>query len=105
MKATDLTCQEAVEALGGFMTGSLEEEARTQIEQHLRGCSDCTTYLDQMEQTVQLTAQLAEPTAPTQETMSAATSLFRRWSQQRASGVRVVDPTALFQEWKKARGQ
>ncbi len=77
----DLTCQELVELITDYLEGQLPETTRQQIERHLAGCEGCTNYLQQMQQTMQLTGQLHE--------------------EELSPGQR-DDLLKLFQDWKKS---
>ncbi len=76
----EMTCKELVELVSDYLEGSLSEEVRRQLEQHLSGCDGCTNYLEQMRQTIRLTGQVRE------ENLS---------SEQREDLLR------LFRDWKK----
>jgi predicted anti-sigma-YlaC factor YlaD len=48
----DLACKEAVELFSDYLDGALSEELSALCEAHLRECSPCVTYLDQLRITV-----------------------------------------------------
>ena len=56
----EMTCKELVELVTDYLDGTLPEEVRKQMEQHLSGCDGCTHYLEQMRQTIRLTGQVRE---------------------------------------------
>jgi anti-sigma factor RsiW len=60
MAAEELTCQELVELVTDYLEGALPTEDRRRFEQHLAACDGCTTYLNQIQKTVQLVRTLNE---------------------------------------------
>ncbi len=57
---TDLNCDELVELVTGYLDGDLDDETERRVADHLSGCDGCTTYVDQIRQTV--TALGSSPT-------------------------------------------
>jgi anti-sigma factor RsiW len=49
---TDLNCDELVELVTEYLDGALDEETERRVSDHLAGCDGCTTYVDQIRQTV-----------------------------------------------------
>ena len=49
---SEITCQEFVELVTDLIEGQLAEARRVEAESHLDGCDGCTTYLDQIRQTI-----------------------------------------------------
>jgi anti-sigma factor RsiW len=75
----DLACQQAVEMVTDYLEGRLSRRERRRFERHLAGCPNCTTYLEQIRQTIAATGRVAE------ETLDPAAradliDLFRRYS-------------------------
>jgi anti-sigma factor RsiW len=61
MPATeDLTCRELVEIVTEYLEGTLPRGERERFHTHLLDCPGCTTYLDQMRETIRLTGRLGE---------------------------------------------
>jgi len=75
-----MTCKELVELITQYLEGTLPEEARLQMENHLSGCEGCTHYLEQMRQTIFLTGQLREESL-TQQQRAGLLDLFRDWQK------------------------
>jgi anti-sigma factor RsiW len=75
-----MTCKELVELITQYLEGTLPEEARLQMENHLSGCEGCTHYLEQMRQTIFLTGQLREESL-TQQQRAGLLELFRTWQK------------------------
>lgn len=55
-----LTCKELVELVTDYLEDSLPGDLRARMDQHLAGCDGCSSFLQQMRQTVRLTGQLQE---------------------------------------------
>jgi len=76
----DLACQQVVELVTEYLEGSLSRADRKRFEGHLRGCPNCTTYLEQMRVTIAATGTLSvEDLSP--EAADEFTALFRRWQE------------------------
>jgi anti-sigma factor (TIGR02949 family) len=56
----EISCQEIVELVTDYLEDALPRDERKAFEAHLAGCPNCTNYLDQMRQTIQLTGRLTE---------------------------------------------
>jgi anti-sigma factor RsiW len=49
---TDLTCDELVELVTDYLDGVLDGEMRQRVADNLTGCDGCTTYVEQIRQTI-----------------------------------------------------
>jgi anti-sigma factor RsiW len=74
----DLTCQQAVELITDYLEGRLSRRQRRRFERHLRGCDNCSRYLDQMRKTIRLAGQI-EPEALDSTTRNDLIDLYRRY--------------------------
>ena len=76
----DLNCRELVEIVTDYLEGTLPHEERARVDAHLVNCPGCTTYIEQMRETVRLTGRLREadlqPTA-----REALLEAFRDWKR------------------------
>lgn len=75
-----MTCKELVELVTDYLEGTLPEDLRTRMEQHLSGCDGCTHYVEQMRQTIRLTGQVREENL-TPEQRDDLLRLFRDWKK------------------------
>jgi anti-sigma factor RsiW len=57
-------CPGLVALLSDYIDGRLPAEVRRDLEQHLSGCSDCTTFLGTFRSTVELLQSLNEDDLP-----------------------------------------
>ena len=78
MISDELTCQEVVGLVTEYLESSLLPAARAQFEEHVDDCPGCHTYLEQIQQTIDMLRKLAEePMFP--ETRQQLLSLFQTW--------------------------
>jgi anti-sigma factor RsiW len=49
---TDLNCNELVELVTDYLDGALDGDSERRVADHLSGCDGCTTYVDQIRQTI-----------------------------------------------------
>ena len=49
---TDLNCDELVELVTDYLDGVLDDEVQQGVTDHLAGCDGCTTYVEQIRQTI-----------------------------------------------------
>jgi anti-sigma factor RsiW len=54
----ELRCMEVVELLTGYLDGALPDDARTRVDEHLRGCEGCRAALVQWRTVAELAGQL-----------------------------------------------
>jgi len=60
MSANTLVCQELVELVTDYLEGRLSWIDRSRVDGHLAACEHCSTYLEQMRQTIRVTGRLRE---------------------------------------------
>jgi anti-sigma factor RsiW len=75
----ELTCTQVVEIVTAYLEDSLLAEDRERVEEHLVFCDGCSTYLEQMRETIALTGRLEPEQIPSalQDKLLAA---FSDWS-------------------------
>ena len=84
LRRPGLSCQEMVELVSDYLEGRLPRATRRRFEAHIAGCDGCTSYLEQMRETIRLTGRVElESLAPhaRQELLEA----FRDWQDSRAA--------------------
>jgi anti-sigma factor RsiW len=73
-----LNCLELVELMTAYLEGDLSAGERKRFEAHLSACDGCTTYVEQMRRTIELTGTLrVDDVSPDAE--EALRSAFRDW--------------------------
>ena len=75
----EITCAQVVELVTAYLDDVLEADDRERVEEHLVFCDGCSTYLDQIRQTIAVTGRLEPEDIPPalQDKLLAA---FREWS-------------------------
>jgi anti-sigma factor RsiW len=76
MNQSRIRCVEFVELVTDWMELALDDDTRTEVEEHLAICPNCTVYLDQVRQTVALLRRTPEE-APPEAAREALLAVFR----------------------------
>ena len=76
--AEQLSCQELVELVTDYLEAALPPEERARFEAHVEPCDGCSTYLEQMRTTIQLTGRIT-PEDVEPEAEAALLAAFRNW--------------------------
>lgn len=78
MSTDELTCKEVVEIVTDYLEGALSPEDRARFDQHLAGCDGCTSYVEQMRETIRLSGMLTEEQVPVAQ-RERLRQAFRDW--------------------------
>jgi anti-sigma factor RsiW len=76
----EMPCQELVELVTAYFDGGLSRSERRRFRAHIRGCENCTAYVEQMRVMIEATGRLTEEDidpAAREELMDA----FRDWKE------------------------
>jgi anti-sigma factor RsiW len=78
---SEMACKELVELVTEYLEGTLSPFDRKRFEDHLKDCDPCTTYLEQMRQTIRALGRVTE------EDLSEAAKqdllrIFRDWKRE-----------------------
>jgi predicted anti-sigma-YlaC factor YlaD len=73
-----IRCEEVVELVTTYLEGTMRRLERRRFELHLRACDGCTTYLEQMRETIEATGRLT-PEQISAEARDAFMHVFRDW--------------------------
>jgi predicted anti-sigma-YlaC factor YlaD len=76
----EMTCKELVELVTDYLEGTLAEDLRLRMEDHLSQCDGCSNYLEQMRQTIRLTGRVREESLTSQQ-RDDLLRLFRDWQK------------------------
>jgi anti-sigma factor RsiW len=82
LSAPELSCRELVRLITDYLEGSLSVRDRRRFERHLRGCDGCTTYVEQMRETIRLAGTLGEDDI-SPHAREELLSVFRDWKAAR----------------------
>jgi len=69
-----------VELVTDYLEGALPPEVRGRVEEHLALCDGCSTYLEQMRETIRLTGMIREEQIPEEE-KHRLLEAFRGWTR------------------------
>jgi len=78
-KPPPMVCREAVEAVTAYLEGAMAPRDRARFERHLGACEHCTTYLEQIRETIALTGRI-EPQDLSPDAQDALIGVFRAWA-------------------------
>lgn len=79
----ELTCRELVELVTDYLEGALPPEDAARFERHLAVCPGCTTYVEQIRETVRQAGRLREDDLRP-EARDALLAQFRNWKDSSA---------------------
>lgn len=85
MTAPALTCREVIALLTDYVEDALAAEERLRVEAHIATCDGCTTYLEQVRETIRLTGMLTEEQIP-DEQKRRLLDAFRDWTRHGSPG-------------------
>jgi anti-sigma factor RsiW len=74
----ELACQDVVELVTAYLEHSLSPADRERFEEHLVFCDGCSTYLDQMRETIAATRRVQLEALPA-ELEARLLEAFRGW--------------------------
>jgi anti-sigma factor RsiW len=80
MSEPELTCQEVVELVNDYLSATMPAADRARFADHLAACPACTTYLEQMRTTIELTGRLHEDEL-TEDLKRDLVAALRRWKK------------------------
>ena len=80
---TEMTCQELVELLSEYLDETLAASERLRFDVHLRTCSGCEAYIEQMRMTIRLLGKLTEESISA-EAQRELLATFRTWKANSA---------------------
>jgi anti-sigma factor RsiW len=75
----ELACRDIVELVTAYLEHGLAPSERERFEEHLVFCDGCSTYLEQMRETIAATGRLATVALPV-ELERRLLEAFRGWS-------------------------
>jgi anti-sigma factor RsiW len=78
--AEAMSCQELVELVTDYLEGALSPADLRRFEQHISGCDHCTTYIEQLRETIVLVGQITlDDISPDAE--AELLGAFRGWAR------------------------
>jgi anti-sigma factor RsiW len=77
----DLVCEEAVRLVTDYLEGTLSRRQRRRFERHLRGCPNCSAYLEQIRATIAIAGRVDSDSLPG-GTREELIELYRRYREE-----------------------
>jgi anti-sigma factor RsiW len=78
-QAEAIACRELVELVTDYLEGRLSAVDRERFDAHIAGCDACTTYLEQMRQTLAALGRIPEESI-SDDARKELMHAFRDWS-------------------------
>jgi predicted anti-sigma-YlaC factor YlaD len=75
----EIVCRQLVELVTGYFDRALDPRRRELLEEHLKGCSGCRNYIDQMRETIRLTGTVREDEVPA-GVRNRLLDIFKQWT-------------------------
>jgi anti-sigma factor RsiW len=76
--ADEMACRELVEVVTDYLDGTLPDEDRRRLEEHLAECPYCIDYIEQMRATIEALGTVGEESISV-ETRHELLEAFRGW--------------------------
>lgn len=75
----DLVCRQAVQLMTDYLDGALTNTQARRFERHLAGCPHCAEYLDQLRETIALSARIGNGPPLDDETRQSLIAMYQAW--------------------------
>ena len=82
MRRAPLSCQELVELVTAYLEGDLSRRDRKRFEAHISGCEHCSTYVEQIRMTIEVSGRITEESIDSRA-RDALLEAFRGWEHGR----------------------
>lgn len=77
----DITCKEIIELVTEFLDGALSPDDLSWFEEHIAGCDNCTTYVEQIRLTIAAAGSVTEDSLDP-EARDELLAAFRGWNNR-----------------------
>ena len=77
--SAEFTCQEMVEVVTSYLDEAQAPDERQRFERHLSRCAGCTTYVDQMRETIRQTGAVPREESLPPALRERIVAQFRSW--------------------------
>ena len=78
---TEFSCQEMTEVVTDYLDGALPSEERERYERHLSYCAGCSTYYEQMRETIRQTGKVPREESLPPALREEIVEQFRNWKR------------------------
>ena len=79
--SNEFSCQEMIEVVTNYLDGALPPEEQQRFERHLSYCAGCSTYVDQMRETIRQTGIVPREESLPPELREGIIAQFRAWKR------------------------
>ncbi len=79
MNNNEFSCQEMTEVVTDYLDDALPPDEQQRYERHLSYCAGCSTYLDQMRETIRHTGKVAREDSLPPALRERIVAQFRTW--------------------------
>jgi predicted anti-sigma-YlaC factor YlaD len=79
-----LRCSELVELVTEYLEDAVDDVIRARIDDHLRLCEGCRSYIDEMRSTIAALGLISRSPEPSEPVQAALLAAFRAWRQSRS---------------------
>ena len=80
---SEFSCQEMIEVVTSYLDDALPPEERERFERHLSYCAGCSTYLDQIRETIRQTGKVPREESLPPALREEIVAQFRTWTRIR----------------------
>lgn len=87
----DLRCSELVELVTEYLDDAVDDVLRARIDDHLRLCEGCRSYLDEMRATVAALGRISRPPEASEPVQAGLLAAFRAWRHEQSQDPRDED--------------
>ena len=77
----EFSCQEMIEVVTNYLDAALPADERQRFERHLSYCAGCTTYVDQIRETVRQTGMVPREESLPRALRDEIVAQFRTWKR------------------------
>jgi anti-sigma factor (TIGR02949 family) len=75
----EFSCQEMIEVVTNYLDGALPPDERQRFESHLSYCAGCSTYVEQMRETIRQTGVIPREESLPPALREEIVTQFRTW--------------------------
>ena len=83
--SAEFSCQEMVEVVTSYLDEAQAPDERQRFERHLSRCAGCTTYVDQMRETIRQTAAVPREQSLPPTLREEILARFRSWKHDEST--------------------
>jgi anti-sigma factor (TIGR02949 family) len=80
--STEYSCQEMIEVVTSYLDDALSVDDRERFERHLSYCAGCSTYCDQMRETIRQTGEVPREESLPPALREEIIARFRTWKRE-----------------------